>query len=376
MEQVKRGERKDKNMSKAIGYKRAQWLRWLAGLAVVTSSLWITPAAVAKDHQEEALPQCQELQVPVSLTQPAVPGATLYGELCLPAHGTPSAVQLLVHGATYNRYYSDWPYRPDFYSYVRKMTGAGYATFNVERLGYGRSTHPASTSVTVQNGADAMHQVVGMLRSGAIGGHAFSRVIWVGHSLGTLYAWLEAAAYPSDQADGYVLTGLLHSLKASWLALAFSDAYAANADPAFATLGFDSGYLTFLPGTRAALFYWTPTAEPYVIALDERLKDTVSATEFLAAYPMFDFPPPQTAPSQAISAPTLVVLGQHDPVFCDEDGLVCNQQNVFNEEKPYYSVRFEVLIAPETGHDLQLHKTAPATGEEILHWLYREKLGP
>ncbi|HYB76567.1 MAG TPA: hypothetical protein VEE85_00070, partial [Candidatus Bathyarchaeia archaeon] len=129
-------------MNKAIsvyGYKKSQLLMWLAALAVAASSLWATPAAAAKDHPDEALPQCQELQVPVSLTQPAVSGATLYGELCVPAHGTPSAVQLLVHGATYNRYYSDWPYRPDFYSYVRKMTKAGYATFNVERLGYGRS---------------------------------------------------------------------------------------------------------------------------------------------------------------------------------------------------------------------------------------------
>jgi pimeloyl-ACP methyl ester carboxylesterase len=113
-----------------------------------------------------------------------------------------------------------------------------------------------------------------------------------------------------------------------------------------------------------------------VIALDERLKDTVSGPEFLAAYPLFDFPPQPTAPSHAISVPTLIVLGEHDRVFCDEDGLVCNRQNVFNEEKPYYSVRYEVLIAPETGHDLQLHLTAPATGDEILHWLLKEKLGP
>jgi len=356
-------------MNKAIS------LQWLAALVVATSSLWVTRAAVAKDHPDELLPQCQALQVPVSLTQPAVPGATLYGELCVPANRTPSAVQLLVHGATYNRYYSDWPYRPNFYSYVGKMTGAGYATFNVERLGYGRSTHPPSASVTLQNGTDALHQVVGLLRSGGIGGHAFSRVIWVGHSLGTLYGWLDASAYPGD-VDAFVLTGLLHCLKPSWLTLAFGDAYSAISDPAFAASGFDAGYLTFLPGTRASLFYWTPTAEPYVIALDERLKDTVSGPEFLAAYPLFDFPTPATAPSQAVSVPTLIVLGQHDRVFCDEDGLVCNQQNVLNEEKPYYSVNFQVLIAPETGHDLQLHKTAPATGEEILHWLFKEGLKP
>jgi hypothetical protein len=30
------------------------------------------------------------------------------------------------------------------------------------------------------------------------------------------------------------------------------------------------------------------------------------------------------------------------------------------------------LIAPNTGHDLQLHETAPATGGKILDWLSNE----
>jgi pimeloyl-ACP methyl ester carboxylesterase len=345
--------------------QRASSRRWLAALAAAATGLWATTAAVADDH--DALPQCTALQVPVSLAQ--VPGASLYGELCVPATGTPSAVQLLVHGATYNRYYSDWPYRPNFYSYVRQMVGAGYATLNIERLGYGRSTHPLSTLATLPNETEALSQVVDKLRSGQIGGRAFSRVIWVGHSLGTLYGWLEASV--AQNVDAFVLTGLLHSVKPSWLALAGQSATPAPLDASFATSGLDAGYLTFKPGTRAPLFYWTPTADPNVIALDERLKDTVSGTEFGAAVPLFNSPPPQTAPSRAIKVPTLVVVGQHDRVMCDEDGLICSQENVANAERPYYApaARLKVLIAPETGHDLQLHKTAPETGEKILDWL-------
>ena len=310
------------------------------------------------------------MQVPVSLSQ--VPGAALYGELCARAGATPSAVQLLVHGATYNSYYSDWPYRPDRYSYVRQMTSAGYATFNIERLGYGRSTHPNSTLVSLQNGTEALHQVVQKLRAGQIGGHAFTRVIWVGHSLGTLYGWLEASV--ANDVDAFVLTGLLHTVKPSWLALAFQSVVVANQDPKFATLGFDSGYLTFTPGTRAPLFYWTPGAQPDVIALDERLKDTVSGSEFGAAVPLFNSPPAQTAPSRSIKVPTLLVLGEHDRVMCDEDGLLCNQQNVAQQETPYYSdaARLHVLVVLNTGHDLQLHLSAPDTGEKILDWLSKE----
>jgi len=345
----------------------------LATVSALGLGLWPTPVAFA-DGADDGVPQCQTLQVPVSLTD--VPGATLYGEFCVPAGGAPSTVQLLVHGATYNYFYSDWPYRPNFYSYVRTMVRAGYATLNIERLGYGRSTHPSSTLMTLSNETEALRQVVDQLRAGSIGGHAFSRVIWVGHSLGTLYGWLEASV--STNVDAFVLTGLLHAVKPSWLTLAFASAYSASMDPKFAAFGLDSGYLTFKPGTRAPLFYWTPTADPNVIALDERLKDTVSGTEFGAAVPLFNSPPAATAPSQAIKVPTLIVLGEHDRVFCDEDGLTCNHHNVANAEAPYYSseARVRVYVAPETGHDLQLHETAPATGERILDWLLREGFCP
>jgi pimeloyl-ACP methyl ester carboxylesterase len=349
----------------------------LITLAAATSGLCLAPAAKAWDS-ESALPQCRAMQVPVSLTQ--VAGATLYGELCVRAGTTPSAVQLLVHGATYNSYYNDWPFRPDFYSYVRQMTRAGYATFNVERLGYGHSTHPASTLVTLENGTEALRQVIEKLRSGEIGGHAFSRVIWVGHSLGTVYAWLEASV--ADNVDAFVLTGLLHTVKASWLTLAVGNAYSANQDPRFATRGYDSGYLTFKPGTRGELFYLPSGAQPDVIALDERLTDTVPGPEFGAAVPLFNSPPVQTAPSRAIKVPTLVVLGQHDRVMCtfagDPDGLVCDDHNVAAQEAPYYAnaKRLRVMVVPNTGHDLQLHLSAPETGEAILDWLLRVGMGP
>jgi pimeloyl-ACP methyl ester carboxylesterase len=204
-------------------------------------------------------------------------------------------------------------------------------------------------------------------------------VIWVGHSLGTLYGWLEASV--AQDVDAFVLTGLLHTVKQSWLSLAFASAISANTDPKFATSGLDDSYLTFSAGTRGPLFYLPSGSQPDVIALDERLKDTVSKPEFLAALILFSSPPPQTAPSRAIKVPTLLVLGEHDRVMCtfegDLDGLVCNQHNVAAQEMPYYSdeARLRVLVVPNTGHDLQLHRSAPATGQAILDWL-SQVLGP
>jgi pimeloyl-ACP methyl ester carboxylesterase len=313
-------------------------------------------------------PVCQSVLLPVTVE--GVPGARLYGELCVPPGEWPGAVQLLVHGATYNHYYSDWPEDPSTYSYVRQAVEAGYATFDVDRVGYGRSTHPASTLVTLARSAEALHDVITQLRSGAIGRGAFSRVIWVGHSLGTLYAWVESSLY--QDVDAFVLTGLLHSVKPSWLQEVTSDVYSASHDPKFAGAGLDDGYLTTRPWTRGSLFYYAPTADPLVILLDELLKDTVPAMEFGEAVPLFNSPPPATAPSLAIRVPTLLVVGEHDAVMCDQpDGLDCTTANVTDQETPYYApeAQLEVYTAPNTGHDLQLHTTAPLTGDHILRWL-------
>src|SRR5580692_6889128 len=81
---------------------------------------------------------CQSFMVPVTVEN--VADAELYGELCIPKGRTPNTVQLLVHGTTYNHNYWDWPENPDTHSHVRAALAAGYATFNIDRLGVGKST--------------------------------------------------------------------------------------------------------------------------------------------------------------------------------------------------------------------------------------------
>jgi pimeloyl-ACP methyl ester carboxylesterase len=82
---------------------------------------------------------CESFMVPVTVE--SVPDAKIYGELCVPAlRPPPTTVQLLVHGTTYNHNYWDWPEDPETHSHVRAALQAGYATFNVDRLGVGQST--------------------------------------------------------------------------------------------------------------------------------------------------------------------------------------------------------------------------------------------
>jgi pimeloyl-ACP methyl ester carboxylesterase len=88
-------------------------------------------------------------------------------------------VQLLVHGYSYARYYWDFPYQPETYSYVRRATAAGYATLAVDRLGDGWSSRPKGRRLTWRTAARTISHVVTALRNGSLG-TAFDRVVLVG----------------------------------------------------------------------------------------------------------------------------------------------------------------------------------------------------
>ena len=307
--------------------------------------------------------QCGTHQVHVAMSDGGPQDRTIVGQLCYRGPVLPRTVQLLVHGSSYNHLYWDFPYQNSYYSYVGAATLAGYATFNIDRLGAGESSHPSGLQLDMTAGAVALHNVISKLRSGdaEVGGHAFEDVVWVGHSLGSFYGWAEVAAY--HDVDALILTGALHASSPSWLAGAFAASYPASEDPLFAGRpGVDwSLYVTSRPGTRGGMFYYAPTTDPQVVAVDEQNKDTVAVGEL----PGLSLPtlPPDQAPSRLITVPVLVVVGANDGLYCAPDALNCSDQSALQQyEASYYSpqAQLQVVVLPQTGHDLNLHLTAPA----------------
>lgn len=348
-------------------------LRVLVGAAALVGGLTaLPPTVVAADADP-----CRPVRVPVTSATQA--GAFLFGMLCTPGPSTPqpSTVQLLVHGGTYNHRYWDWPLRPDRYSYARAAVAAGYAVLAVDRLGYGQSTRPPSTSVSLSTGAAALHDVVTALREGDVTGHAFEHVVYVGHSVGSIVGWVETSTY--RDVDAVVITGMTHHLKRTAVATISQVFYPASQDPAFRDSGLDPGYLTTKPGTRGGFFYYEGGAEPDVVALDEATKDTMASAEARESLSLILSPPAATAPSRRITAPTLLMMGAKDGPFCGQpDGLDCTSRDaLLAAEAPYYSVSvgLDVLTVPETGHNIQLHRQAGAATREILDWLGRH-VGP
>jgi pimeloyl-ACP methyl ester carboxylesterase len=314
--------------------------------------------------------RCQEVRVDAPSS--GVAGAQLAGTLCLPHGPAPQTVELLVPGFTYNRSYWDMSVDHGRFSYVRRALAAGYATMSVDRLGTGRSTRPPGSAVTLHSGAGALYDVVRALHAG-IAGHPFSRLFYVGHSLGSFYGWQLAADFPEGGGiDGYVITGALHTGgKPSFSQQALADIIPAALDPAFAGLGLDSEYLTTVAGTRAGLFYYAPTSVPDVTAADEQLKDTGTAGELAAAQVPTT---PADSPSRAIDKPTLIVMGDQDALFCGPpDGPDCTSANLKAAEAPFYpgAPRLRALAVAQAGHDVTLHANAPSVDRRIQRWIRR-----
>lgn len=106
-------------------------------------------------------------------------------KLCFPANSTPSSkVQFLTHGVGFDGSY--WDFYSEDYSYQNAAALKGYTTFSYDRLGTGSSAHPDPIQ-TVQTPLELAiaHSLTQSLRLGAIASTSFTKVIGVGHSLGS-----------------------------------------------------------------------------------------------------------------------------------------------------------------------------------------------
>jgi pimeloyl-ACP methyl ester carboxylesterase len=325
-----------------------------------------TPSAATAGGTGPNQLTCSAHILNVALADPGPAEQRMWGELCYRGRREPDSVQLLVHGATYTHAYWDFGYGNGYYSYVDAATAAGYATFDVDRVGAGRSSHPVSSDVTLEAEAVALHDAVTALRTGAVDGHAFRHVMWVGHSYGAYIGWVEISRY--HDIDAAIFTSGLHAFDPALPGQFASDFYPAVDDPLFADTGLDPGYLTSKPGTRESLFYYPRTADPKVVALDEATKGTITAIELSESASDLDA-------SLGVTVPVLLVDGEYDDFFClNVTAYTCaDPASVLAFESRYYpaGARLDLVIIPGTGHDLALSTTAPLTDAVMLHWARR-----
>jgi pimeloyl-ACP methyl ester carboxylesterase len=341
--------------------------------AAIAAMIGLTAVSPAHGDTDDAVSCWHVAAIPVAIAPGQPAGHTVNGELCAsaPETRTGTAVQLLIHGAFYNHSYWDFATVNGIaYSYARDVAARGIPTFAIDELGAGGSSRPPSDQLTVQAATYVAHQIVQGLRSGAITGVRFGKVIDVGHSLGSVVVWQEAINY--GDVDGVIFTGAAHSLAARFGQLAGTDVYPAVQDPKFAASGLDGGYLTTVPGTRETLFYSLRDADPAVIAQNEQRKDVTAATELNTALPTV----PATG-TLAIHVPVLDVLGSNDLTICEPNGqgqtFDCSSgAAVAAQEAPHCAPEAQIhgCVISGSGHSISLALNHRLQVEDTVAWSF------
>lgn len=297
---------------------------------------------------------------------------SVWGQLCRRGALTAKTpVQILIHGGAYNHTYWDNPYHPATYSYVKRATARGYATLNIDRLGYGKSDHPDPATLDFDVAGFVTHQLVTALRQGTVGPR-FSRIILNGHSMGAMAAENEAANY--RDVDGIILTGIGHNLFGNKPPPATFDFWPAASDPRYAGQASVAGYLTTMPGSRTHAFIAPGTIEPGMASVEEStLKDTMSATELTSMQQQTN----DGAITMKIRAPVLFAQGRYDSLWCSRSGD-CTTDPQAAMEPSYYAkgVSFTRVVIPKAGHSVNSCVTAPDFYAATFSWLKRMHLAP
>jgi pimeloyl-ACP methyl ester carboxylesterase len=279
-----------------------------------------------------------------------------------PADG--KTIQIVIHGATYDHNYFNFPYQPWHYSYVDYITSAGYAVLDIDRIGSGLSDHPTPEEVTLVSGAYTIHQIVQGLRSGAITGSKFNKVMLVGHSLGSGISLVEASSY--HDVDAIILSGFASAINQTGYNEAIAGIEQANTDPEFANL--PNGYYIWQAAVRAELFYNAQDANPNVIAVDQILEQTATSGEFSQIVAVFT----TNTYSSQVTVPVLIANGSDDALF-GGSGMPFNgtdPNSIKTFEAPLFPLvpSLSVFVLNNSGHDVNLHLNAQDWFEAAKAW--------
>ncbi|KAF2198222.1 hypothetical protein GQ43DRAFT_465797 [Delitschia confertaspora ATCC 74209] len=299
---------------------------------------------------------------------------TLSTKLCFPADliaaSRVTTVQLLTHGATLDQTY--WDFAPG-YSYIDAAAKAGYATFSYDRLGVGQSQHPDPIQVVqaaIQ--VEILHQLVLKLRSmPGLAGKLFQNVVGVGHSAGSTFTQALTQQYPND-FDAVILTGVSTSVATVSAGQAALNLQIANQSPTnngkFNGIG--NGYFT--PSTQTGLqfaFFKYPNFDPAILTSAFQKLQTNTLGELLTFGTL-------VGPAASYTRPVQILNGNSDYVFCGGNCKLPSDQAAAALGFFYPAVgdKGSTYLVPNTGHNINQHKSAGEAFAKHIEFLRKNKL--
>ncbi|KAI0997153.1 hypothetical protein K3495_g11033 [Podosphaera aphanis] len=292
-------------------------------------------------------------------------------------------VQMLVHGITYSKDYWSGLGPPgqgfdgDTYSYIESSSKQGYPTLSIDRLGNGDSDRPDGfREVQINSHVEVTEAIAKSLKAGSIGGRSFDKMIYVGHSYGSMIGNLHAVKYP-DTFNSYVLTGFSTRVKTSLIPTLLTGGFL-PAQIAFPEKLSDqslSYYAASNEDGAASLFFVDKNTDPNLLTRNFQQRGTVTVGEFISG-----FESAQAATNY--KGRVLVFNGQNDAIFCSPDSFGKGTLNgkgdcgtgddsiiaETGKEYPAAAV-FDYMTVPDVGHCNILHKNAQEQFDMINRWI-------
>lgn len=353
-----------------------------SGVAALTCTDIAIPVSVSANNKDfppnltvESLLSLGLLNnVVAGLTSSLVSGTyTIGARYCEPSKDVAArkdTLQLLVHGITYTKDYWFGLAPPgtlkgqDEYSWVKYAADQGYATLSVDRLCNGASSKPNSVAFCqAPLEAEAMREIIEQAKTGSLPGvkKNYGKIVYVGHSYGSLVANSLAAQHP-DVVDAYVLTGFSSKLLQDTTGILILPEFAPAAVVDAKNYGggqVDGLYLMATNPTGTQKVFYYGDYDPEVLKYDYDHRQTVTLGEFLTVI--------LGQVETAFAGDVFVLNGNEDAVFCQAnlvtalagapgncaDGFSSTASTLYPKAKS-----FGYYNTPNTGHCLGTHESA------------------
>lgn len=221
--------------------------------------------------------------------------------------------------------------------------------------------------------AEIAHKIITGLRAGTIqgpvAGKKFTKVIYVGHSYGSIQGNAIAATYPSD-VNAFVLTGYTGRFVEGLVPLAAGVAEPAQiVMPRFASL--PVGYLA--QSVEQGRVYGLYTVDgvggfdPKIAQYDFDNEGTVALGELATLFY-------GVTPANKFTGSVFVVTGKQDAIVCNNavGGADClSPSNKLAEAKDFFPAAkdYSYIVPDKTGHSANLHYSSPDSFQKIQTYL-------
>lgn len=251
------------------------------------------------------------------------------------------------------------------YSWVDYATSQGYSVITIDNLGAGASSKANPITEVQQPLQQAiLHDITTKLRDGQLPfAPEVDKVIFVGHSLGSVVGNGIATKYPAD-FDSMIMTGYSNTLLQPVPGLLLAAAIPAQLqDPA--KLGsLPPGYLAFDSVGKVNSHYAEEgSCSPALAKYDFAHQDTVTVGQIITAFS-------DLQRADQYKGDVLVLTGANDAFFCGPTGTrtlgpqPCGvgADSIPAKSKSFFpNANFDYYLAPNTSHATTLHYSTPGS---------------